>query len=163
MNNLTKAIALFRNRLIIAGLITCVIVTIVWITRPIEASTYSSPLFDFQTLKTLEQKSISYDIAIADHKPILLEFYADWCPTCQAIAPKLDQLHEQYGSRINFVMVDIDNPQWRSQIQQYNVFAIPQINILTHDREIIKTINGQVSTVELAQIFDTMLGESVIL
>jgi thiol-disulfide isomerase/thioredoxin len=42
-------------------------------------------------------------------KPVLVEIYASWCPACQNVAPTISQLRREYGSKANFVILDISD------------------------------------------------------
>lgn len=41
-------------------------------------------------------------------RPIVADFYADWCRPCRAIAPALDSLQAEHGEQVDFVKVDVD-------------------------------------------------------
>jgi thiol-disulfide isomerase/thioredoxin len=40
-------------------------------------------------------------------KPVIVDIYASWCPGCKNIAPTLSQLKQQYGTKANFVVLDV--------------------------------------------------------
>jgi thiol-disulfide isomerase/thioredoxin len=42
-------------------------------------------------------------------KPVLVEIYASWCPACQNVAPTISQLRREYGSKANFVILDVSD------------------------------------------------------
>lgn len=42
------------------------------------------------------------------NKPAIIDFYADWCGPCKAIAPSLDQLAKEYAGQIDIYKVDVD-------------------------------------------------------
>jgi thiol-disulfide isomerase/thioredoxin len=77
------------------------------------------------TLPALAKVSVPYDMAITNGKPTLMEFYADWCSSCQAMAPEMAELKAQYGDRVNFVMLNVDNEKWLPEILSYKVDGIP--------------------------------------
>ena len=43
-----------------------------------------------------------------DTKPVLIDFSADWCSTCQTMDPILDEIKILTGDKVNFLKVDID-------------------------------------------------------
>jgi thiol-disulfide isomerase/thioredoxin len=65
------------------------------------------------------------EVALANNKPTLLEFYADWCTSCQAMAPSLAKLKQDYDQKVNFAMLNVDNTKWLPEIEKYRVDGIP--------------------------------------
>lgn len=117
-----------------------------------------SGVLGLASLNQLAKTSIPYEVAIANGKPSLIEFYANWCTTCQAMAPMLESLHQDYGSNLNFVMIDIDDPQWQQPIQQYGVKGVPQITLLTAEQKVVHSSVGKLPKpvlIELLQQMDT--------
>ena len=44
-------------------------------------------------------------------RPVLVEFYADWCPHCQRMMPIVDQLRQEVGGKADIIQIDGDkNP-----------------------------------------------------
>ncbi len=103
-----------------------------------------SPVKGLMALKTMAQQSVPYDQAMADEKPTVLEFYADWCSSCQSMAPVVTELHGHYGDRINFVMVNIDDAQAAAAVRQYSVTGIPHLLTLTAEGEVQEEFVGRV-------------------
>lgn len=117
-----------------------------------------SPLSGLITLKNLAKNATPYEEAVANGKPTLLEFYADWCNTCQSMSGTIAKLEEQYGDRVNLVMLDIDDPQWDELGQQYRVTGIPQYNFLDADENKVESFIGKVPQSILAQTFEKLVG-----
>ena len=118
-----------------------------------------SPLSGLITLKNLAKNATPYSEAIKNGKPTLLEFYADWCTTCQGMAGTIEELESQYGDRVNLVMLNIDDPQWDDLAQQYRVTGIPQYNFLDADQNKVDSFIGKVPQRILAQTFEELVGE----
>lgn len=105
----------------------------------------------------MAQQSVPYESALSNGKPTLVEFYADWCTSCQSLAPSISKFHEQYSSQVNFVMLNIDDPQWRQQIQEYQVMGVPQFFFIKSDRKVAKTRVGRVPESILAQLLEQLV------
>ena len=58
-------------------------------------------------------------------QPTIIDFWAEWCAPCRAIAPILKQLAEEYGDRVKIAKIDIDsNPNTPGK---YGVRAVPTV------------------------------------
>lgn len=76
-------------------------------------------------LEALAQTATPWELAQTNGKPTLLEFYADWCATCKAMAPTIADLEDEFADRVNFVMLNVDNPKWMPELTQFGVNGIP--------------------------------------
>lgn len=83
------------------------------------------------SLSEMAKASIPLDAAMANGKPTLIEFYANWCTSCQAMAGDIQQLKGQYDSKVNFVMLNVDNTKWLPEMLNYRVDGIPHFEFLT--------------------------------
>ncbi|MGK7924267.1 MAG: thioredoxin domain-containing protein [Spirulina sp.] len=113
----------------------------------------SSSLAGLVTMKKMAEHSIPYDRAMNDDRPTVLEFYANWCTTCQGMALTMEKLEAEYEETVDLVMLDIDDPQWVNVIQEYRVTGVPQFTFLDRDRNIQKTLVGKVPRSIMAQHF----------
>jgi peroxiredoxin len=75
------------------------------------------------TLRTPAGRSIS--LAQYRGKAVLLEFFATWCPHCNAEAPHLRVLAQKFGSRVNFVSVNADSENAASVFAFHRYFGLP--------------------------------------
>lgn len=86
------------------------------------------------TNKELNQK------ILASSSPIIIDFYADWCGPCKAMASTLEQISEKLGDKINIIKVDIeDSPDISSE---FEIRSIPTLILVNSDKEIVEQITG---------------------
>ncbi len=150
--------ALWRLWLALIAILVAVWATLL-LTRPAAKTMSMTPLSGLMTLKSLAAEAVSYEAALANQKPTFIEFYADWCTTCQSTAPTIQNLHQQYSEQINFVMLDIDNPKWASQIAQYKASGVPQFTLIAADQAPINTWVGKVPKPIFTETFERLLVE----
>ena len=59
------------------------------------------------------------------NKPMVVDFYATWCPPCKELAPVLDQLEKKYEGKVIFQRIDVD--QSPELAQEFHIDAIPML------------------------------------
>jgi len=95
------------------------------------------------SLDTQAEESTPLSVALSNGKPTLMEFYANWCTSCQAMAKDLGELKQQYGNSVNFVMLNVDNTKWLPEILNYRVDGIPHFVFLGTDGKSIAQAIGE--------------------
>lgn len=77
---------------------------------------------------------MSWEKAQKIDKPIVVNFYVDWCHFCQGFAPVLDKLRQQYGSKYSFVFINCDDPKNASLVKKFNIEAYPSLFLVDKKR-----------------------------
>jgi len=70
---------------------------------------------------------------------VFVEFYASWCPHCQAFMPEWDQISQELSNQAQFFQVEID--QSPDLAQAFNVDSIPTIKVFVNG-EVVETFLG---------------------
>jgi len=87
-------------------------------------------------------------------KPVLLDFWAEWCGPCKMIAPLLDEAADEYADKLNIVKLNIDeNP---NTPQKFGIRSIPTL-MLFKDGAVHAQKLGAMSKSQLNEFLDTNL------
>jgi thioredoxin 1 len=71
--------------------------------------------------------------------PVLVDFWAEWCGPCRAIAPVLEELSDEYAGKLKIVKLNTDEES--SIAIKYGVSSIPTMNLF-QGGEVVKSIVG---------------------
>lgn len=91
---------------------------------------------------------------LKSEKPVMVDFWAPWCGPCKAITPTVEALEKEYGDKMTFAKVNVDdNPVSPSK---YGVQAIPTL-IFFKNGEIAEQITGMVAKEKLEETIKGIL------
>ncbi|MBE9158609.1 thioredoxin family protein [Nodosilinea sp. LEGE 06152] len=112
------------------------------------------------SLSELAASAVPFEEAQTNGKPTLLEFYANWCTSCQAMAADMAELRESYGDRVNFVMLNIDNNKWLPEMLTYRVEGIPHFVYSGADGSPIAVAIGEQPRQILSENLDALIAQA---
>ncbi len=116
-------------------------------------------------------------IAELEGKPVVINFFASWCPSCVAELPDFQAVHEQVGDEVTFLGVaqrdraadalaliertgvtyDIGNDPNGELFASFNALAMPTTVFVGADGEVIRTFSGVLSSESLTDIINNEL------
>jgi thioredoxin 1 len=76
---------------------------------------------------------------LSSGKPVLVDFWAEWCGPCRMVSPILDEISAEHGERLTIVKVNVDEEP--ALAQQYGITSIPALQVF-HGGEVVKSIVG---------------------
>jgi thioredoxin 1 len=79
------------------------------------------------------------DVLGAD-KPVLVDFWADWCGPCKQIAPSLEEISEELADRVTIAKANLDDAG--DSAIKYGVRTIPQLVLFENGQEKARWIEG---------------------
>ena len=118
---------------------------------------HNQPASSVALLRAMERDSMALSSAICNGKPTVVDFYADWCESCKAMAPSMRALELQYKDSINFVTIDGSNPGNGRLVSAFRVDAIPHVAFVTPETEVKTALVGAVPKKVLEQDMEALL------
>ncbi len=100
------------------------------------------------TDSSFEEEVLKSDI------PVIVDYWAEWCGPCKAIAPVLEEIAGEYQGKLVVAKMDVDDNQQTPQ--KYVVRGIPTLMIFK-DGDVIGTKVGQLSKSQLTAFIDSTI------
>jgi len=98
---------------------------------PVVTQAMSDTLIIETSLETFE-----HDVLTASHeKPILVDFWAEWCPPCVVVAPLLEQVVNERDGEVMLVKLEVDEGENMKLAGRYQVRGFPTIILFQNGEE----------------------------
>eukprot|EP00584_Thalassiosira_punctigera_P024607 CAMPEP_0172551648 /NCGR_PEP_ID=MMETSP1067-20121228/40122_1 /TAXON_ID=265564 ORGANISM="Thalassiosira punctigera, Strain Tpunct2005C2" /NCGR_SAMPLE_ID=MMETSP1067 /ASSEMBLY_ACC=CAM_ASM_000444 /LENGTH=322 /DNA_ID=CAMNT_0013339457 /DNA_START=68 /DNA_END=1036 /DNA_ORIENTATION=+ len=120
---------------------------------------FSHPVTAVQILASMEKQSAPLTAIGNNGKPTVVDFWAPWCENCKVAAPTLRAVEEEYGDRVNFIMVNGDDGQNWPLVQLFGVDAIPHLALLSEEGDVETALIGPMSRNVLRADIDALLNK----
>ena len=82
-------------------------------------------------MSVIKVNQSNFDEILAGEKPVLLDFYADWCGPCRMVAPVIEEIAREHPE---YVVGKINVDESPELAQKYGVFSIPTLAVVKDGR-----------------------------
>ena len=95
----------------------------------------------------------SFNEIIAVDKPVLIDFFAEWCGPCKMMPPILEQVKDELGDNVKIIKIDVDKNQ--NLAAKYQVRGVPTLMIFKNGKQVWKQ-SGVVQKQELVRLLKSV-------
>jgi thioredoxin 1 len=89
-------------------------------------------------------------------RPVIVEYWADWCGPCRQVAPVLDSIAADYAGKVGLVKINVDeNPV---VARRYGILAVPTVSVFARG-EVAQRVIGAKSKAAFLREFEEFLGQ----
>ena len=107
-------------------------------------------LMSSELIKHVSDASFDSDV-LKSGKPVLVDYWAEWCGPCKMIAPILDEVSKDYGDRLQVAKMNVDEN--RDVPAKFGIRGIPTL-MLFKDGQLAATKVGALSKAQLTAFLD---------
>lgn len=104
-------------------------------------------------MKSIENNNEFNELMNQD-KPVLLDFYADWCGPCQSLLPTVEKLSNEYEGKVEIQKVNVD--QNGELAAKFGVRSIPALFFI-NKAQVVDRVNGVILESQLRDKLDAMI------
>ena len=140
-----------RERALLGAIAAALLVALIWLRGGLNSTA---------PLEQLARRSLDLPVALADGRPTIVEFYADWCEACRAMAPAMAAIEQSQRDKLDVVLLNVDNPRWQPELDRFDVNGIPQLQLFDADGVSVGRAVGARSAPELAALGEALIAQA---
>ena len=92
----------------------------------------------------------NFDLAKNSEKPVLIDFYADWCGPCRMVSPIIDEIAEEYDE---YLVAKVNVDRESELAGQFGVVSIPTL-VVMRGGEVVKRVSGARPKAAIIKLLD---------
>ncbi len=100
------------------------------------------------------KNTTEFDNLAQENKPVLLDFYADWCGPCQTLLPTVEKLSKEFEGNVEIRKVNVDEN--RELAIRFGIRSIPALFFLKGN-DVVEKVVGAVSEGELRRRLNSLM------
>ena len=94
------------------------------------------------------------ELVAKSDKPVLLDFWAEWCGPCRMVGPVVEQIAETHSDKIKVVKLNVDENQ--DIAMKYGIQSIPSLMVFNKGKEVNRTVGAAPKDTYLKFINDSL-------
>ena len=101
--------------------------------------------------KKVTDETFEADV-LKNDKPVLVDYWAEWCGPCKMVAPVLEAISEEHGDKLDIVQLNVDdNPV---VTQKYNIMNIPTLGVFKNGEVVMELVGARSKSALLRDLAD---------
>ena len=97
-----------------------------------------------------KQPKSFFDLVETSKKPILVDFYADWCGPCKMVSPAIEKVAKDFSGKVMTIKINVDKAQ--AAAAKYMIRSIPTIIMFKNGKDVMRLTGAQPYDVIKAEV-----------